>query len=69
MSLCIFCFGKPPIGLKCTYDLHCEMNTPPVKQVVQRKPFDTSVCITCKLHYKNPASATNGCEHSYPVEE
>lgn len=73
MKLCTFCLqldtqttpwcpSNPGAG--CTYGLGHEYPTEPVVAKAPAKR-DTKRCIKCDQHPKNPASATNGCEHEY----
>jgi len=77
MSICIFCFGRPPPGLECTYGLHHEFPKEklPVISVggtkesgwgtgPTKKP-DAKLCVKCGIHPKNPLFASNGCEHLF----
>jgi hypothetical protein len=73
MGLCVFCF-RPETDVRawcadnpgkgCTYGLAHEY---PMR-VAAPKPraVDAKLCTRCGLHPRNPASATNGCEHAYP---
>lgn len=77
--ICPFCFQGPSNpkpwcpdnpGHGCTYGLHHEF--PEADKVAEEKPkaikkADKQVCIKCNVHAKNPASATNGCQHEYPT--
>lgn len=71
MAICIFCFGRPPPGLQCTYDLHheyleeiqAEQKKTQQKQVAKA---DLNKCLKCGMHRKNPLSLTSNCEHQYP---
>ena len=54
-------------GRGCTYGYdHDVFHPAPVKVAAPRKA-DAKLCTKCGLHSKNPASATNGCEHIYPA--
>jgi hypothetical protein len=81
--ICIFCNKAPgdPTpwctdnpGEGCTYGMHHEFPgsefDPKVKKPAKQpvKKADKQVCVKCNLHAKNPASASNGCVHEYPVE-
>jgi hypothetical protein len=61
-----FCPENPGHG--CTYGLHHEYPIDPNEKpkAAGKKP-DKSICTKCSLHMRNPASATNGCVHEYPV--
>lgn len=74
--LCVFCLkserDKTPWcasnpGLGCTYGLgHDYGDLAPLKPVSKQPKRPSGLC-TKGLHPKNPASKTNGCEHSYDV--
>jgi len=68
MGVCIFCReqrtdvdGKPCASFQGSHEFR---GAPPAP--VQTKRLDLGICTKCKMHKKNPASATNGCEHTYP---
>ena len=75
MSTCVFCFRAEgdlaPFcpenpGKGCTYGLAHEYpgaGVAPALPVPKRR--DAKLCVLCGLHPRNPASATNGCAHSY----
>jgi hypothetical protein len=62
-GFCIFCRERPS-GPVCNYGLGHEVFKPESrpKQVAKS---DFNRCTKCGLHPRNPASATNGCEHAY----
>jgi hypothetical protein len=74
-GVCIFCRKRPDVdatpwvpgnpGAGCTYGLGHEVFRPIVKVAPQPRKPDAKLCSKCGLHPKNPASATNGCEHIY----
>lgn len=68
-------------GLGCQYglgheypcavcgNLLCKTHVPGEEAKPKQAPKkpDKKLCTKCGLHVKNPAAATNGCEHDYPV--
>jgi len=75
--LCIYCLrsesNKTPWcpdnpGKGCTYGLGCEYPITEADKPKQPAPkIDKNVCTKCRLHTRNPVSATNGCAHEYPA--
>jgi len=69
INVCVFCrrhradVANEPCA---SYLAKHEFREAPAAPVAQTKRVDTKICTKCKLHQKNPASATNGCEHVYP---
>lgn len=64
-GFCIFCYAHMSDDkATCTYGLRHEffvkVEKPKPKVVVDKR-----LCIKCRIHIKNPKSATNGCEHEY----
>ena len=80
MNICLFCFkaegNTTPYcldnpGKGCTYGFDHEFPSR-VQAKVKPQPAkvpDKNICTKCGLHSRNPASATNGCEHAYPSGE
>ena len=80
IDLCVFCFQpsnnpadycKDNPGEGCTYGHHHEFRNGPYakpKPKQQVKKVDKQLCLKCKLHSKNPASATSECVHEYASE-
>ena len=78
-QVCIFCYKHESRtdpycptnpGFGCTYGMHHDYgqgDAVKVKQQAQGKKPDKQLCTKCGLHAKNPAGATNGCEHTYPA--
>ncbi len=69
IDVCVFCRGhrSDVVGEPCASFLaKHEFHEAPVTPATQVKRVDTKICTKCMLHQKNPASATNGCEHAYP---
>ncbi len=66
-DICIYCrcFRSDAATAECTYGGPHEFPKPPAAKVVQEKTRERKLCTKCKLHPKNPASQTNGCEHVY----
>lgn len=69
LDCCVFCLRcrgniAEPEARTCTYGMGHEFpQAAPQRQ--PERPRDASLCVRCGLHPRNPASATNGCEHSY----
>ena len=68
VGVCLFCReqradveGKPCASFQGSHEFR---GAPPAP--VQSKRLDLNLCTKCKLHKKNPASATSDCEHLYP---
>jgi len=62
-NVCIFCLAHRDRGTACTYGMAHEYPAGPAPKQAPKR--DTQRCTKCGLHPKNPASATNGCEHEY----
>jgi len=65
MSICIHCFNRPPVGLKCTYDLSHEYPEVPKEKIKQAAKPDPNRCEVCDLHKKSPLSEASACVHKY----
>jgi hypothetical protein len=70
-QVCVFCHkhrSRCQPGKTCLYvDWHEFPAGQEIKKAEQPKPkVDKQICLVCKVHRKNPASATNGCQHQYP---
>lgn len=68
VGMCIFCRehrrdveGKPCASYLASHEFR---SAPPAP--TQSKRLDLNLCTKCKLHKKNPASATSDCKHTYP---
>lgn len=66
VSVCIFCLKhESRVTESCTYGLKHEFPEVVLPKISSEKKVDPALCAQCGLHPKNPASRTNGCEHSY----
>ena len=62
-DICIFCHThRNDVKPKCSYDAAHEFPEFKVKQVAK---VDKSLCLICRLHKRNPSSATSECKHQY----
>jgi hypothetical protein len=69
IDVCVFCrchrqdvAGQPCASFQAAHEFRAAPPAPPV----QTKRLDLNLCTKCKLHKKNPASATSDCQHTYP---
>ena len=67
VGVCVFCRQhKDHIGPVCdSFKMRHEFREAPIAVAPQPKKRDAQLCVHCGLHPRNPASATNGCEHDY----
>lgn len=74
MSHCIFCFKHyEDVRKGCSYGLGHEYPNgyDPIKVILKNVKLikvDNQLCVDCGLHWKNPISMKNGCEHGYQIE-
>jgi hypothetical protein len=66
---CVFCLKhKHNVQDTCNFGARHEFPEQAVATIEKPVKVDTQICIACRMHKRNPAAKTNGCEHVYPED-